>query len=72
MFVFPNSENRQLATSLSRAELTRADEFAQNALNNLTAMNRIKQIFIDWGLNMEEYLNESNDLQEFAGVGWSE
>jgi hypothetical protein len=48
--------------NLLKVELKRADEFAQYSLNKHTAMIEIKKIFIEMGVDFNEYFSSEENF----------
>lgn len=64
LFAFPSKDSQSLPETMMKAELRRAIEFADTALNKLSSMDLIKEKFLDWGIRLEEYVDNGSEYDE--------
>jgi superfamily II DNA or RNA helicase len=67
LFAFPPKDIQYLPETMMKAELKRALEFATTSLNKMTAMDQIKGNFLEWGVRLEDYVDDGSSDGEFFG-----
>lgn len=58
LFTTPNVQSETILDSLLRSELQRAKEFADSALNKVTALTNIRKILLNLGVDINELMKE--------------